>query len=160
MPNALTLKIMESYVGKGIGDICENGFASPDQNHCAHFVSHALGLKIGMLCGDMAFDTRKTGASIRCDELFNGLSKRGNWQDAPALTDGLLLFVTSATNVRANVMANVPRKHVGIIFGGNVYNFGNTEHRVRKEPTVESFRTRLGHAYHDPAIPLFFGVPE
>lgn len=43
------------------------------RNHCAHFVSHALGLQLGTLCGDMSWKTRHTGASIRCDELYSHL---------------------------------------------------------------------------------------
>jgi hypothetical protein len=63
----ITAADLEAFVGQSIGQICTNGFAAASQNHCAHFVSHALGIKLGMLCGDMAFKTRHTGASIRCD---------------------------------------------------------------------------------------------
>ena len=108
----------------------------------------------------MTTKRKSLGASLRVNEVFNTLAVRGHWADAPATTDGILVFVTSAGNVRNNVMANVPRKHVGIVFSGAVYNFGNTEHMVRKDVSVEAFRVRLGRTYHDDAIPLFYGVPQ
>ena len=43
-------------------------------NLCAHFVSHALGLKIGMLCGDMKYKSRGKGASIRVNGSEMGSS--------------------------------------------------------------------------------------
>lgn len=83
---AQTTSNLQGYVGKSIGDICSNGFSSPNQNHCAHFVAHALKLKLGMLCGDMQFKTKGTGASIRCDEIFNRLTSKGPWEDRPKST--------------------------------------------------------------------------
>ena len=50
----LFLSDLQDYVGKSIDKICTNGFTSHSQNHCAHFVSHALGLQLGMLCGDVS----------------------------------------------------------------------------------------------------------
>lgn len=160
MVNPVTTVILDALVGKGIGEICENHFDSASQNHCAHFVSHVLGLRLGLTCGGMTFRPPSRGASIRCDEVFNRLSQRGPWASAPALTNGLLLFATSSSNVINNQMANVPRKHVGNIFGGAVYNFGNSDHKVRKEATIEAFRSRMGHAYGDPQIGLFYAVPR
>ena len=58
---SIALSDLQGNVGKSIGQICNNGFNSPSQNHCAHFVSHVLGIQLGTLCGDMAFKTRKTG---------------------------------------------------------------------------------------------------
>lgn len=157
--NTVSAAILDAYVGKGMGEICANHFDSPSQNHCAHFVSHALGLQLGLLCGDMEYATRRTGASIRCDEVFNRLASRGPWASAPGVTDGLLCFVTNPGNVTNNVMANVPQKHVGIVWGGAVYNFGNTQHMVRKEPTVEAFRTRLDGVYRG-GVSLYFAQPQ
>lgn len=155
-----SLSELEAYVGKPIGDICANGFSSPIQNHCAHFVSHALGLQLGMLCGDMAFKTKGTGASIRCDELFNRLTRRGAWNDKPAAADGLLVFVSSAKNVRnGTTMLNVPQKHVGVYFGGRVYNFSNSQHKVVADPTVEAFHAKFRQTYAGGDVSLYYGVP-
>jgi len=38
---------LDAYVGKSIAQICPNGFAALDRNHCAHFVAHALGYDFG-----------------------------------------------------------------------------------------------------------------
>lgn len=149
---------LAAYVGKSIAEICPNGFSSQGQNHCAHFVSHALGLQLGMLCGDMARKTKGTGASIRCDELFNRLARRGPWQEHPEPADGLLVFVTAARNVHRNSMLNVPQKHVGVHFGGKIYNFSNSQHKVVVDPTVEAFHTKFKHAYAGRDIALFYAA--
>lgn len=154
----VSLPSLLAYVGKPIADICSNGFSSSSQNHCAHFVSHALDIQIGMLCGDMAWATKKTGASIRCDELFNGLSTTGSWDDKPAVDDGLLIFVLSARNVLNGMMLNVPQKHVGIHYSGQVFNFSNGQHKVVVDPSVEAFHNKFKHSYAGSDISLFYGV--
>ena len=114
-----------------------------------------------MLCGDMEYKTRHTGASIRCDELYNRLPMRGDWASAPENTDGLLMFVTLTTNMAGTLMGNAPRKHVGIVFSGCVYNFGNSGHAVRREPTVDAFKTRMGGAYGGmDKVSFFYAVPQ
>ena len=155
---AILLSTLQNYEGKSIADICTNGFTSPSQNHCAHFVSHAHGIQLGMLCGDMTFKTKKTGASIRCDELYNGLRSKGKWEDKPALSDGLLIFVLSSRNIMGGMMLNVPQKHVGIHFGGKVYNFSNSQHKVIADFSVETFHKKFKHSYAGNDISLFFGV--
>jgi hypothetical protein len=154
----ITAAELEAYVGLGIGQVCSNGFASASQNHCAHFVSHALGITLGMLCGDMKYATRRTGASIRRDELYNGLEKKGPWDQRPAIADGLLVFVVSARQVVDGVMRNVPQKHVGIRFGGKVFNFSNGQHKVVSDPTVEYFHGKFKSTYAGGDISLFYGV--
>ena len=155
---AVSQQALSGYVGQGIGDICANGFSSPSQNHCAHFVSHAHGIQLGMLCGDMAFKTRKTGASIRCDELFNRLGRRGKWLDLQAPENGTLIFVLSARNVVGDRMLNVPQKHVGIYSGGQVYNFSNSQGKVVADPSVEAFHQKFKRAYAGDDIALYFGI--
>ena len=154
----VSLTDLQSYVGKSIDDICSNGFSSAAQNHCAHFVSHALGLKLGMLCGDMKFATRGTGGSIRCDELFNRLGDFGAWEDRPASDNGLLIFVLSARNMGNGVMANVPQKHVGIHFNGKVFNFSNGQHQVVADPSVEAFHNKFKRTYAGGDVSLYYGV--
>lgn len=155
---AVSQLALSGHVGQGIGDICANGFSSPSQNHCAHFVSHAHGIQLGMLCGDMAFKTRKTGASIRCDELFNRLGRRGKWADLQAPENGTLIFVLSARNVVGDRMLNVPQKHVGIYSGGQVYNFSNSQGKVVADPSVEAFHQKFKRAYAGDDISLYFGI--
>jgi hypothetical protein len=155
---SISLGTLQGYEGNSIADICTNKFSSSSQNHCAHFVSHAHGIQLGMLCGDMTFKTKKTGASIRCDELYNRLMRKGEWADRPALSDGLLIFVISARSVMNGVMLNVPQKHVGIHFGGKVFNFSNSQHKVISDASVDAFHSKFKNAYHGDDISLFFGV--
>ena len=70
------------------------------------------------------------------------------------------MFVTDAGNVKDNLMAQVPRKHVGIVWAGAVYNYGNTNQAVRKETSVADFLTRMTGAYHrDKNVALFYAEP-
>lgn len=154
----VALSDLMRHVGKPIADVCSNGFSSSTQNHCAHFVGHALGIQVGMLCGDMTYATRKTGASIRCDELYNGLGMKGPWDKRPAADNGILIFVLSARNVVGGRMLNVPQKHVGIHFGGQVFNFSNSQHKVVVDPSVEAFHDKFRRAYAGSDISLFYGV--
>lgn len=161
MPVPVTKVMLDDYVGKGIGQICPNHYDTTIENHCAHFVSHVLDLRYGTLCGDMTFAHRRTGASVRCDELYNALPRRGDWDAAPAATDGLLLFVTLRSNMAGTLMGKQSRKHVGIVFAGNVYNYGNTGQAVRREPTVDAFKTRMAHAYGgERLVSFFYAVPQ
>ncbi len=156
---AVDQKYLDGFVGKGMKDICGNGFSDAGQNHCAHFVSHALGLQVGYLCSQMKKGPAP-GASIRCDELFNGIASRGAWSDDKAAKNAILVFVTDAGNVQGNIMAQVPRKHVGIVWAGAVYNYGNTLQAVRKEASVADFLTRMKGAYHkDSNVSLFYAEP-
>jgi len=154
----ISLSTLQGYVGKPISDICSNGFSSPSQNHCAHFVSHVHGIKLGMLCGDMALKTKKTGSSIRCDEMYNRLTAKGPWDGKPALSNGLLIFVLSKRNIVNGTMLNVPQKHVGIHFGGKVYNFSNSHHKVVVDHSVDAFHSKFKNVYAGNDISLFYGV--
>lgn len=111
-----------------------------------------------MLCGDMTYKTRKTGASIRCDELYNKLAQTGPWENRPTQADGLLIFVLSASNIRNDLMMNVPQKHVGIYFNGKVFNFSNSRHKVVADASVEAFHNKFKDTYDGNDISLFFGV--
>lgn len=152
--------VLQAYVGKSIASVCTNGFSSPSQNHCAHFVSHALGIKLGMLCGDMKFETRKTGSSIRCDELYNRLARRGQWDERPKVADGILIFVLSAKHVIGNVMSNHPQKHVGIHHAGKVFNFSNSQGKVVADMNIEAFHSKFKSIYSGGDVSLFYGVPQ
>lgn len=153
---SVSLAALVGFVGKPISSICQNKFCSPTQNHCAHFVSHAHDLQLGVLCGDMLFATKGTGASIRCDDLFNRLATRGTWEERPSFADGLLIFVLSAQHVRGGRMMDVPRKHVGIHFGGQVYHYSNTQGRVVVDVSVKAFHDKFKQAYRSSDVSLFY----
>ena len=112
-----------------------------------------------MLCGDMKLQTKRSGASIRCDELYNNLRQTGPWDTKPAKSDGLLIFVISCRHMNKDVMLNVPQKHVGIHFGGSVYNFSNVHHKVVVDASVAAFHDKFKGLYHGGDISLYYGVP-
>jgi hypothetical protein len=154
----ITLEALRGYVGKPINDFCNTGYTKPEVNHCAHFVGHVLGLQLGMLCGGMNWKTRKIGASIRCNELYNALALKGKWEDRPAFADGLLVFVISAAQVVQGAMRDFPNKHVGIHFGGQVFNYSNTQDKVVADPSVEAFHSKFKRLYGGNDVSLFYGV--
>lgn len=158
---SITKSELDAWVGKPIGDLCQNNFTTPKENHCAHFVSHVLGIRLGMVCGNMGMNraTRHTGGSIRCNELYNALQWTGPWDQRPIhLIDGMLIFVISASQVVNNVMQPVPKKHVGIHFAGHVYNFSNSQHKVIVDPSVEAFHGKFKRQYGGGDVSLYFGV--
>ncbi|HLJ89275.1 MAG TPA: hypothetical protein VKZ53_20820 [Candidatus Angelobacter sp.] len=155
---SLVAPSLDTFLGKPIKDICTVGYDDGAQNHCAHFVSHALEIKNGILCGDMKFDTRHQGTTIKVHELFNSLSQRGPWEESPKGASSLLVFVTSAKNVSNNRMSNVPQKHVGIYLNGGVYNYSNTRHQVVLDASLDIFHDKFKKTYHGKDISLYYGV--
>ena len=138
-PKEITKGLLDSYVGKKVEEFCNNfGQTGDSQNHCAHFVSHVLGFRIGQLCNSMNFETRKdvdSGRTIRVNDLFNNCSERGYWNDKPKDLDCCLIFSALKTQLKNEndllVLSTHPKKHVGIYLRGNVYNYGNAKDKVR-----------------------------
>lgn len=154
-----SLSALQGYVGKGITDICTTSFDSATENHCAHFVSHVLDLSIGTICGSMKWATRGTGVSIRCDELYNGLTQKGKWEDRPTdKEDGMLVFVLSARGVSNGVMQAIRQKHVGILYDGKVFNYSNSKKKVVADASIDDFHEKFKKTYAGKDISLFFGV--
>ena len=160
MVNTVSKAILDGWVGKGVSAFCENDFSAPSQNHCAHFVSHVYGMAWGKTCGSMAAKKKSGGTTIRVHELYNKLRQRGKWDAAPANKNGVLVFLIAAGNVKHNIMANVSKKHVGIIWGGAVYNFANLEHKVVRDMNVDTFLRRINNTYHEPSLAMFYGVAQ
>jgi hypothetical protein len=71
----------------------------------------------------------------------------------------LLIFITRAANVKNNIMANVPQKHVGVYFGGAVYNFSNSGHKVVKDISPDTFLAKFQGVYRGDDLALFYGEP-
>jgi hypothetical protein len=138
-------------------DLCSNGYTTTSQNHSAHVVSHILDIQIATLCGDMTYDTRRTGATIRCDELYNGLLRKGPW-DKRTPENSLLIFCTSASNFIGERMHNGRQKHVGIYHSGLVFNYSNAHQKVVADRSVEAFLNKLDAVYDGDDISLFYGV--
>lgn len=144
---------MDAFVGMDIAEICGNGYNSPSDNHCAHFVSHAAGLSSGLTCKKMKGGA-KAGASIRVQELFSRCVQVGAWVNKPGhLTSGLV-FVTAPGNVDIGkkFMANVPRKHVGVFIGDTIWHYSNSKDEVVTQ-TPDEFVLHYKHQQNA----LFFG---
>ncbi|MBE0656387.1 MAG: hypothetical protein IH602_01790 [Bryobacteraceae bacterium] len=147
---------LRAYLGKHISTICPIGFADDGDNHCAHFVSHVLGYQFGATCRTMKRGTG-TPASIRVHDLFSHCVSVGKWDELPVPLFWGLVFITRASNVnlKSKVMNNVPRKHVGIFYGGmrTIYHYSNSRRQVVSQ-TPEQFSNH----YSSPDNAMFWGA--
>jgi hypothetical protein len=150
----ITQQQLNSYLGKSIGEICQNGYASPHDNHCAHFVSHVLGYRFGVTC-QMMGSGKAQGATLRVQELFPHCARVGAWSLRPASLNACLVFITRASNVNlhAKTMANVPRKHVGIFLDGSIWHYSNAQQKAVRQSPGE-----FSHHYSSPDNAMFFGT--
>jgi hypothetical protein len=144
---------LNAWLGKSIGGICGNSYANPNDNHCAHFVSHAMKYEFGYNC-KVAGSGKAPGANIRVQELFARCPAVGAWTGRPASLNPCLVFVTSAHNVHlgTKIMNNVPQKHIGIFLNGTIWHYSNAHHKV-----VTQLPEEFVHHYHGPDIALFYG---
>ena len=150
----LTPHQLDRYLGKPIGEICQNGYASVHDNHCAHFVAHVLGYHFGVTCQTMG-NGKGPGATLRVQDLFPRCHSLGAWSLRPASLKSCLVFITRASNVNlpARSMANVPRKHVGIFLDGLIWHYSNSQQRV-----VKQLPAQFANHYPSPDNAMFFGT--
>jgi hypothetical protein len=150
---AITAAALNGFLGKNISQVCGNGYANPSDNHCAHFVSHALNYQFGYNCL-IAGSGKTPGANLRVQELFSRCPVVGKWAVRPASLTTCLVFVTAASNVHldARTMDNVPQKHIGIFLNGPIWHYSNAQHQV-----VTQLPELFVHHYHGPDIELFYG---
>jgi hypothetical protein len=79
MAAGLTTAILGTYMHRNISDICPYNYTLDNFNHCAHFVGHVLGLKVGETCAMQTVekvlrDTHNAqGVSIRVHEIFHSV---------------------------------------------------------------------------------------
>ena len=149
----VTLDQLRNFEGQGIVKICDGGYTDAAYNHCAHFVSHALGYSFGFTCKGMT-NKGTSPANIRVHELFAHCPKVGLWADFKGTQ--CLAFVTDASNVnlKTKTMANVPKKHVGIYLDGTIWHYSNSKDKVVKQ-TPEEFAKH----YAGKSITVFYGTP-
>lgn len=148
------MKLSET-LNKTISDFCHNKFTGSTENHCAHFVCHVLEFDLGYDC-KIHMNGHASGACIRVQELFAECPQVGEWDDS---IQGLkIMFVTDKSNVSltSHTMRNVPKKHVGIFFGGYVYHYSNTQDTVIRQ-TPKDFLNRFQKTYGGNQK-LFFGT--
>ena len=145
---------LAACLGQSIGEICQNGYTSALDNHCAHFVSHVLGYQFGVTCRTMGTG-KGPAATLRVHELFPKCQKVGVWSLRPASFNIGLVFMTRASNVNlaTRTMANVPRKHVGIFLDGFVWHYSNVQQKV-----VRQLPAHFSQHYPAPDNAMFFGT--
>ena len=140
----LNIQLLNSYVGKNIGEICLNGVDDSDKNHCAHFVSHVLNLHFGCTCEQQVSrrSRQAVGANLRVHEVFDQCSEVYEFTSCPLFISGLI-FVSKETNFVENPVRirNVPKKHIGIILNGLIWHYSNTRDQVEVQ-------TMAGFMYH------------
>ncbi|MCC8361894.1 hypothetical protein LK996_02190 [Lysobacter sp. A6] len=146
---------LDDQVGKTISDFCGNHFNDAAQNHCAHFVSHVLGVDAGYDC-KLHMGGGSPGASLRVHELFAACPTVGKFDAAPNAR--CLVFVTRKeyVDVGRHSMRNHPQKHVGILDNGAVYHYSNTGDVVIKQSPQE-FLERFDRVYAGQQA-LFYGT--
>ena len=147
---------LEALLGKNISDLCGNRFHDPNSNHCAHFVSHALGFNFSFNCAEY-LGGKKEGANIRVHEVFAQCPRVGWWEDADQNADQLVFVIRrDAVDLSRKKMQNIPQKHVGIYSDGMVYHYNNARDRVVKQ-SPDEFLDRFQRLYAGDQA-LFFGT--
>ena len=144
---------LDALLGQEITRICTIGYTNRADNHCAHFVSHVLGYQFGFTCRGMVVG-QGTPGTIRVQELFARCPTVGDWATKPATVIQGLVFITRASNVNlaTKTMTNVPRKHVGIFIGGNIWHYSNTRDQVVKQTPAQ-----FANHYAAPDNAMFYG---
>ncbi len=124
----LSFPILDTYLGKSISEICPYGYDRAADNHCAHFVAHALQLSFGLTCASLRGSSG--GANVRVQEVFAQCPNTSEIVACPTTGEGLI-FVSDRTNFTGTPtqIANVPRKHIGIVIDGRVWHYSNTQRR-------------------------------
>jgi hypothetical protein len=94
-------------------------------------------------------------ANLRVQEIFPRCTSVGTWDSRPTSVTSCLVFITKDSNVNltTKVMANVPRKHIGIFLNGSIWHYSNTRGKVVKQ-TPSEFSTH----YPSPHNTMFFGA--
>ena len=145
---------LDTYLGKSVESFCgKYGKVGDSQNHCAHFVSHVLKLRIpgAALCsnvGDSSYSyaERRMGFCVRVNQVFNSCKNRARWDDKKLPTEVCFIVATLESNVETKdplTIGSMSRKHIGFYSGGWVYNYGNTADKVRKT-SLADFKRHYG----------------
>lgn len=134
-------KKLNKYLGKSIDQICPNKFHDFQKNHCAHFVSHAVGLEFSYQCREYK-GGKSAPANIRVHEVFSQCPRVGKFEDAPG-DRPVLVFVTrkKAVTLSTKTMLNIPQKHIGIHIDGFIYHYSNSQEKVVKWKVAKFFDT-------------------
>ena len=155
---------LDTFKGKHISAICVCGFDKNEENHCAHFVSHALelndSLKIGLTCAQMTnkgtkLKAKGAGACIRVNEVFNFC------KDIPIPDEsGCLIYITKLANFKKDgTMGDMSKKHIGIYLAKEVWHYSNTDKQVRRW-TKDEWVAKLDAHYDHHTVVKFTVIPD
>jgi hypothetical protein len=151
-------------LNKNISAICPFSLGrNAAQNHCAHYVSHMMGYEFtGPTCKNFTLADKSLpakGDTIRVDDIFKNSTEIGVLSTKPSNLDECLVFVTLSSNVKkfgvSLVMGNNPKKHIGILSQGRVWNYSNTNKKVVCD-LLPAFITKFANAYKTPGTTVEF----
>jgi len=134
-PSALGKLSLNSFVGKSMSEICPSGYADTSNNHCAHFVGHALDITVGLTCHGMTSGKKRKGeaASLRVHEIFAACPSVAEYADTMVGKRGLM-FVSGPSNFETKhgktTLRNVPKKHIGVFLSGTIWHYSNSRNKV------------------------------
>lgn len=137
-PKTLGVLSLNSFLGKSMSEICPSGYAKTSDNHCAHFVGHALDITVGLTCHGMLSKKKRKGerASLRVHVIFDACPTVAEYDDSMATGRGLM-FVSGKSNfvtkAGTTTLRNVPKKHIGVFLNGNIWHYSNSRNRVVKQ---------------------------
>jgi hypothetical protein len=142
--------VLSSYVGKPVEDFCAK-YNDHNLNHCAHFVSHVLKLRLphAALCSNVGanivYADRNKGYCIRVDQIFNSCGNRSYWDDK--MQDDTCFVIATIKSVIDSedplTLNTGETKHIGILAGGKVYNYSNSHDQVAAK-SIEDFKNHYG----------------
>jgi hypothetical protein len=144
---------LDGYLGQTVVDFCgKYGSVGDAFNHCAHFVSHVLGLRIpgAALCSNVGDSTytyaeRAQGYCVRVNQVFNSCENRARWSDDD-LGGSCLIIATIEANIESRsslTIGQMTTKHIGFNVCGQVYHYSNRVDQVIRQPVGE-FRNHYG----------------
>lgn len=142
-------------LGINISKICPFSLSrNKSENHCAHYVSHIMGYELpGATCKNATWaDKQKPakGATIRVNDLFSASPVTDLLANKPATLTECLIFVTISSNVKkvgcAFEMETHPKKHVGILSQGKVWNYSNSHNQVVAD-MLSLFQSKFSNTY-------------
>lgn len=140
---------LNACIGQHISSICNNGYTAGDKydNHCAHFVSHLLGITKGFTCAQHHPPTsgkKYWGVTLRVSELFERCGEVGKWAERPPLIKECFAFIAKGVDIENRIIPP-PKRHVGIYFNGSIYHYSNRLRRAVRQ-TPADFGKHYAHA--------------
>lgn len=134
-PSSLGKLSLNSFLGKSMAEICPSGYADTSNNHCAHFVGHALDITAGLTCHGMTSGKKRKGeaASLRVQEIFAVCPSVAEYNDTMVGKRGLMFVSAPSSFVTTGgktTIRNVPKKHIGIFLNGTIWHYSNSRNKV------------------------------